>query len=97
MAHIRLASPVFHISITNADPLTIAAQVGHYLGKRLFVPGQSVTPEQILDSPHFLIGAPERVCEILLDRRDRYGIANFTIVSEAMDSFAPIVAALKGK
>jgi probable F420-dependent oxidoreductase len=55
------------------------------------------TGEQLLQTPHCLIGTPEQIAEDLLARRERYGISYITIFGDNLETFAPVVAQLAGK
>lgn len=55
------------------------------------------TPEQILDSVHFLVGTvDEMIAEVQLWRA-RYGISYITVIQDYMDALAPVVARLAGQ
>jgi probable F420-dependent oxidoreductase len=56
-----------------------------------------MTPEQILDLPHVLLGSLDQMVDNLHMWRDRYGISYVTIFGESMEEFAPIVARLAGR
>jgi probable F420-dependent oxidoreductase len=55
------------------------------------------TGEQLLQTPHCLIGTPEQMAEDLLTRREHYGISYITIFGDNLEAFAPVVAQLAGK
>jgi probable F420-dependent oxidoreductase len=55
-----------------------------------------LTPEQLLASPHCLIGTIEQICTDLLLRRELYGISYITVPVDHIDSLAPVVARLAG-
>lgn len=55
------------------------------------------TGEQLLQTPHCLIGTTEQMCEDLLVRRERYGLSYITVFGEHLETFAPVVAQLAGK
>jgi probable F420-dependent oxidoreductase len=56
-----------------------------------------LTPEQLADHPHALIGSVDAICEALVARRERYGISYVTVGRAAMESFAPVVEQLGGR
>jgi probable F420-dependent oxidoreductase len=56
-----------------------------------------LTPEQLGEHPHALIGSVDYLIETLQERRDRYGISYVTVGRQVAESFAPVVAALAGK
>ena len=55
------------------------------------------TPEQVLNSPNFLIGDVARIVDRLQEQRDATGISYLTVVSANADAFAPVVSALAGR
>jgi probable F420-dependent oxidoreductase len=55
-----------------------------------------VTPQQLQEHPHALLGSVNEICDKLLDRRDRLGISYVTVASRNMEEFAPVVARLAG-
>lgn len=54
------------------------------------------TTEQILQSPHILMGSVDRIVDTLLQRRERYGISYVMFVGADLDAVEPIVAHLGG-
>jgi probable F420-dependent oxidoreductase len=61
------------------------------------IEGYGATAEQLLDSPHFLIGSVDQICEELLSYREKYGISYISVYERDMDAFTPIIARLAGK
>ena len=59
-------------------------------------PMMGLEPEVLAKHPHALIGSVDQIVETLLARRERYGISYVTVGRDALDSFAPVVAALHG-
>ena len=58
--------------------------------------GSSV--DEVLASPHVLIGSVDQMVQTLEVRRDRYGVSNITLgVYPALDAFAPVVERLTGR
>jgi alkanesulfonate monooxygenase SsuD/methylene tetrahydromethanopterin reductase-like flavin-dependent oxidoreductase (luciferase family) len=56
-----------------------------------------ISVEEMLASPHFLVGTEDEIVEILQARRERFGISYYTLFGEdSIDLFAPIVARLAG-
>lgn len=59
-----------------------------------------LTPEDILDSPHALIGTPKQMADALLRRRTDYGLS-YTVINTGVDDhlhqFAPVVEMLAGQ
>jgi probable F420-dependent oxidoreductase len=56
----------------------------------------TLSTEQILASPRFLIGTIDQIVENLQERRKRYGISYITVFGEYVDTFSPVVARLAG-
>lgn len=57
---------------------------------------RSLTPEQVLASPYFLIGSVEGIVERLRELRERYGVSYISVFPRDVDVFAPVVARLAG-
>ena len=55
-----------------------------------------LTPEQLAQHPHALIGPVDAICAQLIERRDRFGISYITFGSSVMEAVAPIVERLAG-
>jgi probable F420-dependent oxidoreductase len=60
------------------------------------VTNATLSPEQILASPRFLIGTIEQIIADVQERRERYGITYLTVFGEYIDTFSPVVARLAG-
>lgn len=82
---------IYHFEITD-NRQAAAARYAETL------PGLSA--EDVLASPHTLIGSPEQMAEDLLQRREELGISYIVINTgdlEHIEQFAPVVAMLTGK
>lgn len=55
-----------------------------------------VTPAEFASHPHALFGTADTICDVLRERRERYGISYITVAQRNVDEFAPVVAALAG-
>ena len=55
-----------------------------------------VGEEDLVDNPHALLGSVDVVCDVLRERRERYGISYVTVPVYAFEDFAPVVARLAG-
>jgi probable F420-dependent oxidoreductase len=54
-------------------------------------------PDDVLASPHFLVGTVDEMAADLVDRRDRWGISYWTLVGgDSIEAFAPVVQRLSG-
>ncbi|HEX9987582.1 MAG TPA: TIGR03621 family F420-dependent LLM class oxidoreductase [Chloroflexia bacterium] len=62
-----------------------------------FVADWGLTPEEVLGSPHLLIGDIEQITEDLQSRREQFGISYVVVFEANMQALAPIVARLAGK
>lgn len=59
--------------------------------------GKTATPpEQIRLSPNVLIGTADEIVELLLERRDRYGISYPVFAAADLDGLQPVVEKLHG-
>lgn len=58
--------------------------------------GMGMDAETLLASPHTLVGSAEEVADELIGQRERWQGSYVTVQSDALDSFAPVVAALAG-
>ena len=55
-----------------------------------------VTPADIDAMPYVLVGSPDEIADDLRRYRDRWETSYFTIMADAMEPFAPVVAELTG-
>ena len=53
--------------------------------------------DDILNSPHCLIGTVAQICDDLQQRRARHGISYIVVPELFMEGLAPVVAQLAGK
>ena len=58
--------------------------------------GMGMDGAGIIASPHAMVGSAEQIADELIEQRDRWQGSYVTVQSDAMDSFAPVVAALAG-
>ena len=49
------------------------------------------------DHPNVLVGSPESVVETLHSRRETLGVNYVTVQQSQIESFAPVVARLRGR
>ena len=54
-------------------------------------------PALLTDHPHALIGSVGEICDLLEERRERFGISHVTVGSRAVEAFAPVVERLDGR
>jgi probable F420-dependent oxidoreductase len=55
-----------------------------------------VSPEDILASPHILIGSEDAIVESIQRSREEYGVSYISVFGDDMEAFSPIVARLAG-
>jgi probable F420-dependent oxidoreductase len=56
-----------------------------------------ITPEQVLQMPSFVLGSLDAAVDLLQARRERFGFSYYIVPDAARESFAPIVARLRGR
>lgn len=56
-----------------------------------------VSPDQVLDSVHFLVGTTDQIADQLEGWREELHISYVAVMPEFMDAFAPVVARLAGR
>jgi probable F420-dependent oxidoreductase len=56
-----------------------------------------ISEEELPMSPHFLVGDTEEMVEVLLARRERWGISYLTLPAEALAMCEPVMARLSGR
>ncbi|MEV5321928.1 LLM class F420-dependent oxidoreductase [Streptomyces sp. NPDC052687] len=56
-----------------------------------------LSPEEALRLPIVLAGTEEEIVERVLALRERYGFSYLTVLEAAMEAFAPVMAALRGR
>jgi probable F420-dependent oxidoreductase len=54
-------------------------------------------PDQVLASPHVLLGSVDEICEALEERRDRWGVSYWAVSAWTVDEIAPVVERLTGR
>ena len=85
---IEINSFVFKVAITDHRE-AVAAHMAPYLGGLL--------PEQILNSPHFLIGTVEQIYNDIMRRREQFGISYYSILGyENIEALEPVISRLLG-
>lgn len=83
---LELNTTVF-VSVVTDDRRGIAERVA---------PGFGLTPEDVLSSPHVLIGTVEQLVEDLQRRREEYGFSYVVFSGDVFDMMAPVVERLAG-
>lgn len=80
------SSPYF-TEITD-DPAAALAGVAESTG---------ISPDLLRNHPNVLIGSPETIVELLCSRRETLGVNYVTVQQSQIESFAPVVAVLRGR
>jgi probable F420-dependent oxidoreductase len=56
--------------------------------------GWAATPEQVLAMPSVLVGPPDRIVELLHERRDAFGLSYYIFSDSALDAALPVMEAV---
>jgi probable F420-dependent oxidoreductase len=56
-----------------------------------------LTPAELLEFPHALIGSTEEIVDVIEARRERWDASYIVVQSDALEAMAPIVAQLAGR
>lgn len=75
-----------HVEITD-DVNALATELANSWGS---------TPDEVLKSPHIFIGSVTRIVELLIERRERYGVSYVVFSSTDLEAVEPIVGHLAG-
>jgi probable F420-dependent oxidoreductase len=75
------------VTIVTDDREAVAGKVG---------PAMGMDAATALASPHMIIGSAEQIADELIEQRERWQGSYVTVQSDALESFAPVVAALTG-
>jgi hypothetical protein len=60
------------------------------------VPHLDLSPDQLADAPQVPAGTVEQIADRVRRRRERYGFSYFAVFGPAMETFAPVLEALRG-
>ena len=61
-----------------------------------FAPLFGISPEDLLEFPHALVGTVDQICESIEANRERYDASYIVVQRDAMEAMAPVVARLTG-
>ena len=75
------------VTIVTDDRDTVAGKVGGAMG---------MDAGTLLASPHTMVGSAEQIADELVEQRERWQGSYVTVQSDALEAFAPVVAALVG-
>ena len=87
LAHIEMNIRAYMVNVTDDAPGSIER----------FAKTMGVETKMMAETPFALIGPPAKLIEDLLARRERWGFSYIIVGGADVDSFAPVVAALRGK
>jgi hypothetical protein len=62
----------------------------------LMAPGLGISEDEALEVPIALVGSVEEICDLLLERRERWGISYWVVHDPEMEAFAAVVERLAG-
>lgn len=88
-----------HFVIVTDDRRAAAAQILEQIAAfraHGYINDIELSPDEILDSPHVLVGTASQIIETLQARRARYGISHITVLDGMVEGFAPVVEQLAG-
>jgi probable F420-dependent oxidoreductase len=80
--HVRV-----HVAVVTDDREGFASALG---------PAFGLPAGDALDSPHALAGTVDQLVDVLVERRERYGISYYGLSLDALEPLAPVVARLAG-
>ena len=86
MAEIEMNVRAFLVNVTS-DGATARAGMAQMFG---------VETSMIDETPFALIGPPDELVDLLVERRERWGFSYVIVGGEDVDAFAPVVARLAG-
>jgi probable F420-dependent oxidoreductase len=65
-------------------------------GLARYAAAMGMSPDEVAQHPHALIGSVDSICDTLIERRERYGISYVTVGKANLEAFAPVVARMTG-
>jgi probable F420-dependent oxidoreductase len=99
-SHLELNIIVRKVTITDdrvAAAERLASTAGAISSASSALQAEGLTAEDLLNSPHYLIGSVDGIVEQLQRLRELYGVSSFVIYPEDVESFAPVVRRLTKK
>lgn len=76
-----------YFTVVTDDPATAATKMGSMFG---------LSGEAMAAHPNALFGSVDQICDVLVQRRERYGFSYIGVSDRNADAFAPVVARLAG-
>ena len=67
------------------------------LGEGLDTGDTAFTPEDVLASPHLLVGTVDEMVATLEERRERWNLSYYVFNDDSLDAAAPVVERLAGR
>ena len=78
-----------NIVVLRIVPTDDREAAAHHLAQELHL-----TPDEVLASPHVLLGTPDEMADEIRRRRSRYGISYITVTEDGLEPFAPVIERL---
>lgn len=75
----------------NIVVLRVVATDDHEAAAHQLAQELELSPGEVLDSPHVLLGTPDKMAETLRERRIRYGISYISVTEDGLEPFAPVI------
>jgi probable F420-dependent oxidoreductase len=85
-ADLELNAMVYAVNVTDDRRSAVGQAAGRF----------GLSEEEVLASPHALIGTPNQIADDLRLRRERFGITYIAVPEFFADAFAPVVSLLAG-
>jgi len=83
--------------VLELNVLVFGVEIGGTGGWERLARRFDTTPDAARESPHLLAGSVGEVCELLEERRDRFGISYVAIGQDHLEAMAPVVERLAGR
>jgi probable F420-dependent oxidoreductase len=79
-----------NIVVLRVVPTDDRAAAAHEIAQEL-----DLTPDEVLDSPHVLLGTADEMAAALRQRRSRFGISYVSVTEDGLESFGPVIASME--
>lgn len=79
---------VQHVAVTDDPP-------GELIRWRTHLPQLDLTDDELADAPQLLVGSLDEIVAKVRGMRERYGFTYLTVFEAAMETFAPVMRALR--
>jgi probable F420-dependent oxidoreductase len=84
---LELEIGAYFVAVGNEASSQLEAMAGRF----------GVAPGEFASHPHALFGTVDQIRDVLIERREKYGVSYITVAQRNLDEFAPVVAALAGR